>query len=317
MEKTKALTLSGRPSSEWRFFLRSHGITRLHDRTSNQPLRYLGLPLISSIQQRRLVEEQLLTTIRNICAAYGPRQLSIWGRVIVVNVIVLSQLWYCLRMISLPLSFFKQVRSLVRAFVTKGIQPGFRYDVLCLRIHEVVLGLLDPVVQHHRLFVRWIREAFRLSLVSLVRPYILDHVSRFFTKGTSSTLSCFYPAIRAPCSLDYGHFMYQFFSTFDRFYKADSLSDDHWLLTKRPRLLLTADSFCIDRNGQSFRLLGATDCPPFPRLLARLNHGLQTGSLLLHSSLQEAVMNFQDSEAVFSTLPFVESLRSSLYWMEL
>ena len=96
-----------------------------------------------------------------------------------VNVIVSSKFRYCLQMISLPLSFFKQIHSFVRAFVNKGIQPDFRYDVLCLRLYEGGLDLLDPVVQRYRLFVRWIREAFCPSSMSLVRSYILDHTSRF------------------------------------------------------------------------------------------------------------------------------------------
>ncbi|KAG0954319.1 hypothetical protein G6F31_013182 [Rhizopus arrhizus] len=147
LSKTEAIFLNGKSSSQWQQLLTQHQILKWHDHTKSQPLRYLGFPVIQSIAQRRYVEDQLLQNIKTQCSIYSQRNLSIRGRVTVTNTLLLSKLWYSLRVISLPKSFFCQIRSTIYQFISKGIKPGFRYALFCQPLSKGGLGLA-PVVKY-------------------------------------------------------------------------------------------------------------------------------------------------------------------------
>ncbi|OBZ81852.1 Transposon TX1 uncharacterized protein [Choanephora cucurbitarum] len=154
MDKTEVVSLSGRPSHSSRLPLQERGIHSWHDRTSPRAVRYLGFPLISSLAQRRLVDTTLLDLISSTCAVFAQRNLSLRGRAVVMNSVILSKLWHVLRVIALPQSFFRRVCSIIGRFINHGIKPIFRYDLLCHRLSEGGLGILDPYVQQGSLFVR-------------------------------------------------------------------------------------------------------------------------------------------------------------------
>ncbi|KAG1040161.1 hypothetical protein G6F43_012343 [Rhizopus delemar] len=154
LSKTEAIFLSGKNSNQWQQILAQHQILKWHDHTKSQPLHYLGFPVIQSIAQRRYVEDHLLQNIKTQCSIYSQRILSIRGRVTVTNSLLLSKLWYSLRVVSLPKSFFRQIRSTIYQFISKGIKPGFRYALFCQPLSKGGLGLLDPFIQHYSLQVR-------------------------------------------------------------------------------------------------------------------------------------------------------------------
>ncbi|KAI8347870.1 hypothetical protein BD560DRAFT_410874 [Blakeslea trispora] len=131
--------------------------------------------------------------------------------------------------------------------------------------------------------------------------------------------------------------MHQFLLTFDLYYDEDvrqvacnlptflylplttcfkKLSEDHWILQKRHRPLLTSDFFCIDHTRHSFRLLGASDHPRFPRLLSRLDKGLRDCTIRIHPRLREAIELFFEPTDDFSTTALAASLRSSIHWTD-
>jgi hypothetical protein len=190
LSKTEAFFLNGYASPSWQQMLLQHQIAKWHDHTKLQPLRYLGFPVIQSLAQRRYVENQLLQNVKTQCGIYSQRQLSIRGRVILVNTLILSKLWYCLRVVSLPKHFFKQIRSIIYQFIMKGIKPGFQYALLCQPIIKGGLGLLDPLIQRRCLQFRWLRQLFQDDdPVSCSQVYMKDFVQRFHSMGTTSLLS--------------------------------------------------------------------------------------------------------------------------------
>ncbi|KAG1081966.1 hypothetical protein G6F42_022742 [Rhizopus arrhizus] len=160
LSKTEAIFLNGKSSNQWQQLLTQHQILKWHDHTKSQPLRYLGFPVIQSTAQRRYVEDHLLQNLKTQCSIYSQRHLSLRGRVTVTNTLLLSKLWYSLSVISLPKSFFRQIRSAIYQFISKSIKPGFRYALFCQPLSKGGLGLLDPFIQHRSLQVRWPRLLF-------------------------------------------------------------------------------------------------------------------------------------------------------------
>ena len=124
IHKTEAFSLDGRSYPEWIAFLATQGISNWHDHSAPSPLRYLGFPMIQSFHQRRYLEQQLLQTVKSQCIIYSQRRLSIKGRVTIMNALILSKLWYVLRMVHLPTTFFRRLNSVI--YSLSGIVVNLR-----------------------------------------------------------------------------------------------------------------------------------------------------------------------------------------------
>jgi hypothetical protein len=68
--KNEAIFLRGCASSFWQKRLLQHQVVKWHDHAKSQSLRYLGLPVIQSIAQRRYVEDHLLQNVKTQCGIY-------------------------------------------------------------------------------------------------------------------------------------------------------------------------------------------------------------------------------------------------------
>lgn len=154
--KTEALSLSGKPHPQWQELLASHSISTWHDRSSPSPLRYLGFQLYSNLTQRNFAFTTLLQSLRNICHLYMQRNLSLRGRVTVINTLIFSKLWHVLRLSPLTQAQFQQLRSLASSFINQRIFPKISFDTMILPRQQGGLGLIDPATQQSALQWKWI-----------------------------------------------------------------------------------------------------------------------------------------------------------------
>ncbi|KAG0975382.1 hypothetical protein G6F28_012939 [Rhizopus arrhizus] len=208
IHKTEAFSLDGRSYPEWIAFLAAQGISKWHDHSSPSPLRYLGFPLIQSFHQRRYLEQQLLQTVKSQCTIYSQRRLSIKGRVTIVNALILSKLWYVLRMVHLPTTFFRRLNSAIYQFVWHNCKPKIKYTQLCLDPKLGGLGLLDPQIQRHNLQIRWLRQVLEDNHPqSCSQPILLDHIRRFHSGNTGTRLALFFPLLRLRPAAHANNFM--------------------------------------------------------------------------------------------------------------
>ena len=130
--KTEAISLTGARQVEWEELLRSADITAWHDYRSLSAVRYLGYPLASTASQLNVFLDGLLVKIKTACDIHLQRGLSVQGRSTVVNTLILSKIWHVLRVTPVPLSFHKQIRSLITRFITYKMLPPVRYNILTL-----------------------------------------------------------------------------------------------------------------------------------------------------------------------------------------
>ncbi|KAG1040050.1 hypothetical protein G6F43_012369 [Rhizopus delemar] len=337
LSKTEAIFLSGKSSNQWQQILAQHQILKWHDHTKSQPLRYLGFPVIQSIAQRRYVEDHLLQNIKTQCSIYSQRNLSIRGRVTVTNTLLLSKLWYSLRVISLPKSFFRQIRSTIYQFISKGIKPGFRYALFCQPLSKGGLGLLDPFIQHRSLQVRWLRLLFTDDLQSSCsQVYLKDFIRRFHSSGTSSLLSCFFPALRSTTDVSVGSFLPALYTTMDSFLSNgmpevqcnpstllclpicslfSEIPDGHWLRSPHRSKSRARHYFTHDQSLQRIRPMLASDSPPHPRLSARLLRDLQNRTVKLNEMTWQVILNTSIDPGSVTDYPFVTWLTRSFEWV--
>jgi hypothetical protein len=154
--KTIAISLSGSPQPEWREFLATHQIHQMHDRSSTDPVTYLGYPICSSLSQRNLAFQQLYKSIQQCIHIHSQRNLSIRGRATVLNTLIFSKLWHVMRNFIFTKNQLLSLRSLGSSFINFRIFPKLSFRTLQQPRHLGGLQVLDPIVQQQALQWRWV-----------------------------------------------------------------------------------------------------------------------------------------------------------------
>ncbi|KAG1157103.1 hypothetical protein G6F36_014271 [Rhizopus arrhizus] len=123
LDKTIAVSLSGHSQPLWRHCLQHRGITHWHDSSSHVAAIYLGFPLTSSSAQLATFLDEMLGSIRLIVHRLAFRRLSVQGRGLIANTLILSRVWHSLRVLTVPAYFLDKIRSIVDQFITSKSFP--------------------------------------------------------------------------------------------------------------------------------------------------------------------------------------------------
>ena len=215
MHKTHAFSLSGAPSPLWSPVLQQHQITEWHDRHSPLPVTYLGFPLSTSTRQRDTYLSTLLDKIQAACNIHLSRSLSVRGRATVLNTLILFKLWHVLRVISVPLSFFAKVRSIMGKFLQHNMFPPIKLDNLCVPLSQGGLGVLDPALQQQALQLRWLNPLCESSnSAGLVHPWLVA-LLRSASPGTDPRLTLLCPDLRPAIFRHLGSAFHNLFAAID------------------------------------------------------------------------------------------------------
>ncbi|OAD68211.1 hypothetical protein PHYBLDRAFT_173701 [Phycomyces blakesleeanus NRRL 1555(-)] len=70
-------------------------------------------------------------------------------------------LWHVLRVVSLPMSFFQKIRSIMGSFLQRGTFPPISLDTFCLPRMQGGLGIIDTKTQQSALQLRWLQPIVR------------------------------------------------------------------------------------------------------------------------------------------------------------
>lgn len=157
-DKVQAISVSGRDTWDtWEHDLTRLQITHLQSVEDNEALMYLGFPLIQSRIQRINYIESLLTKMKATIQIYSTRSLSVVSKATVLNSLILSKLWYILRVTPLTVEDFRQLRSLAIQFLKKSIFPVIPWKVWTLPRTQGGLGVVDIQIQASALYFRWLQ----------------------------------------------------------------------------------------------------------------------------------------------------------------
>jgi hypothetical protein len=156
-DKVQAFSVSGRDTWDvWQEPLSQAQITHLHSVEDDEPLTYLGFPLVQSRIQRIHFMGALVTKIKTAIQIHSGRSLSVVGKATVLNSLLLSKLWHILRVTPLTQADFKQLRSLAIQFLRRNIFPVISWKVWTLPKEKGGLGVIDIQVQASALYFRWL-----------------------------------------------------------------------------------------------------------------------------------------------------------------
>ncbi|CAO3672760.1 unnamed protein product [Rhizopus stolonifer] len=204
---------------------------------------------------------------------YSQQQLSLWGRVTIMNTLILSKIWYCLRLLQPTQSFFRSLRTIIYGFVWQRKRPLVSFDQLCLPITQGGLGVLNPQLQHLVLQIRHLRHIFdNPDPQSLVHTALSHHLSIIGGHEHFNCVSFFVPAFRKHNLNQHWSILHAIYKAYDHFdivhdfsplsisnqlklplnKMFTSIPDRHWF-HRHPRFL-ASDFFIIDDQTRRLRL---------------------------------------------------------------
>ncbi|KAG0862823.1 hypothetical protein G6F16_012252 [Rhizopus arrhizus] len=238
--KTEAFALSGKHSifhSTWRTPLTQSNIHAWHDCNAPEPIVYLGYPIFHNSRQRNVFQDRLLKKIENACNIHNHRSLSFRGRVTIANCLVLSKLWYVLRVFSVTKQFLSSVVSIVAKFITARCFPKISFSTMTVPRKFGGLGLLNPFIQQSALQLRWLIPLLRHSHLSpefwcseeltssIVLPLLADYLIHLVeismrlpepvALGSDFRLPFLFPSLRPLRSKDREHPLYLLYQAID------------------------------------------------------------------------------------------------------
>ena len=208
-QKTLVVSLNGHVPDDWKQAFSSQDLHQWHDRTSPNAAIYLGFPLTSTHQQLADFLQSRLEKLKNNVHIMQSRSLSIRGKALVANSLLLSKMWYCLRILPLNQVFLKSIQSVITQFLQSGAFPKVSFLTCCRPKTEGGLGILHPIHHLNALQLRWVQPLLSNDpddhTNSLADPYL-----RFCIHAFCATLSpivpLLFPERRAHSLLSLGHF---------------------------------------------------------------------------------------------------------------
>ncbi|KAG1124410.1 hypothetical protein G6F61_012187 [Rhizopus arrhizus] len=112
-----AVPLPGEDHHDWRQTLFANGITQWHDKRASSATTYLEYPLTSSAQQLTIYLDSLIVKLEKHATILSQRRLSILGRNMIANSLLLSRVWHSIRVLSPPQNFFQRIRTVIISFL--------------------------------------------------------------------------------------------------------------------------------------------------------------------------------------------------------
>ncbi|KAI8059598.1 hypothetical protein BC940DRAFT_247452, partial [Gongronella butleri] len=88
-----------------------------YDKDAENPMIYLGYPLWHKAAHLQRAEESMLSKIQRQIAILQQRNLTIMGRSLVANSLILSRLWHVTRVTPLSKDMLKRANRMVCDFV--------------------------------------------------------------------------------------------------------------------------------------------------------------------------------------------------------
>jgi hypothetical protein len=143
--KTTAFPLTLQPDQDLKTALLSDSV-QWHDSESPDPLIYLGYPVPICQAHINKYLDDLLSKIQRSINIHSQRTLSVLGKAVIVNSLILSRLWHMLWVLSPPESWLKKVVNIIKLFILPN-KPAPPWHLFCSPKDQGGLGIIDPGTQ--------------------------------------------------------------------------------------------------------------------------------------------------------------------------
>ncbi|KAG1370323.1 hypothetical protein G6F61_012134 [Rhizopus arrhizus] len=117
---------------------------------------FFNLDVASNTQQMSKYLDSIITKIERHANILSQRGLSILGRSMIANSLLLSRIWHSIRILCPPQSFFQRIRSVIIKFLRYKNFPSVKFQDCRRPRNEGGIAILDPAMQHSALQLRWL-----------------------------------------------------------------------------------------------------------------------------------------------------------------
>lgn len=102
--------------------------------------------------------EEIIGKAKQRLAFWERRSLTLKGKILVLNSLFLSKIWYVLGSVCLPITVANVFKRLVTDFIWHGKPSKIKYETLIGAVEEGGLGLLDPILRLKALRVKIVKN---------------------------------------------------------------------------------------------------------------------------------------------------------------
>lgn len=144
---------------------------------SNEMVQILGINITNDKQLEKVNIDPVVDKMNTVCNAWKARDLSLVGKVLIINTLVMSLLVY--RMAVIPLlseQMVKKIKKIWSEFIWgKNKRPKIAWQVLTAKKENGGLNLSDIIYRDMSLKVQWVQRYFQDSIVKELADKILKN----------------------------------------------------------------------------------------------------------------------------------------------
>ncbi len=86
------------------------------------------------------------------------RALFLKGKVLVLNSLFLSKMWYVLSVVSLPMWVYKRIKTMILKFLWDGKPSKIAYNTIIGKVEDGGLGLIDPWLRMKSMRIKMVKK---------------------------------------------------------------------------------------------------------------------------------------------------------------
>lgn len=181
-QKTVMFSITGASHIVWKEIAKADQIS-WHDKQNPTAITYLGYPVYSSKEQLNTFLWSVENKLANHINILRQRSLSIRGRAIVANSLILSRLWHILRVTIVPEKWLSSIRRKVYEYVVPFF-PKPSYHFLCSPKNQGGINLIDINHQFKALHMVYINKMITPNDTNFLYD-IFQQFINYYTKQPS------------------------------------------------------------------------------------------------------------------------------------
>jgi len=179
LKKTVAFPLGKGADAELFSLLRRDKV-QIHSTTAESALVYLGFPISLNTHQRDAFYDGILNKIKQMAGLHSQRGLSVRGRGLIAQSLLLSKVWHVLSVDTPTQAWIKKVHGVLRKFLCPHF-PAPSFEFLCQGRTTGGVGLIDIGKQILAFRLRSVQRITTTTNASFAQPIIhslLRHLSQ-------------------------------------------------------------------------------------------------------------------------------------------
>jgi hypothetical protein len=140
---------------------------------TSESVRLLGV-LINRDYEKMIQENfrERLKKIENLLQLWCLRKMTLKGKIIIVNTLIITQLLYLCTVLELPVWVVEHYNKLVLDFIWNSKPPKVKYSCMINQIDEGGLKLQDLETKSKAIKLKWIKDIVRLKYNPLWKAYL-------------------------------------------------------------------------------------------------------------------------------------------------